>query len=129
MKDIGHLDSTGNINQLSIDQAVLEEAPLPTQMDKKASARSSGNKIMPSMLKITENSRTQKHSSIRMKEVHSQLINVRPPLMHRGELESSLEQTEAGKNVMEVPETEEAMRKTGPMKKPTPTKLLHSHMS
>lgn len=38
--ELGVLDDT--VNQLSIDQAVLEEAPLPESMEKKRSARSNG---------------------------------------------------------------------------------------
>lgn len=37
---LGILDDT--VNQMSIDQAVLEEAPLPESMEKKRSARSNG---------------------------------------------------------------------------------------
>ena len=35
------------VNQMSIDQVVLEEAPLPESMEKKRSARSSRGTIMP----------------------------------------------------------------------------------
>ena len=39
--ELGVLNDT--VNQMSIDQAVLEEAPLPESMEKKRSARSNGN--------------------------------------------------------------------------------------
>ncbi len=46
---LDNLDST--VNQFSIDQAVLEEAPLPHQMEKKKSARSTKATLMPTMIK------------------------------------------------------------------------------
>ena len=39
--ELGVLDDT--VNHMSIDQVILEEAPLPESMEKKRSARSNGN--------------------------------------------------------------------------------------
>lgn len=69
-KELTVLDDT--TNQISIDQAVLEEAPLPESMEKKRSARSGRGTIMPKtesasyQAKTFGNvSRTQKHTVVR----------------------------------------------------------------
>jgi len=71
IKELGLLNSCDNLNQLSLDQAVLEEAPLPTQMDKKASARSNGTTNLPTLInQLAGNSKTEKNSCVRPKELH-----------------------------------------------------------
>ncbi len=68
------------MNQVSLDQAVLEEAPLPDSMEKKRSARTAGGTIMqpmskqPSEKKMLENASSKKleeSNSMQLRDLQS----------------------------------------------------------
>ena len=132
LRDVGPLSN--DMHQLSIDQVVLEEAPLPASMEKKKSARSNGATILSStMVKQRGDQVKSLQKSVTISAANDdaigKLVGVKSA-KHKASGINSLEQTlsASGKEITEVPENEEPLRRAGQAwKKSTPTKTLASH--